>query len=322
MYSDVISVAPMLDCTDRHFRFLMRLLTRKTLLYTEMHTIHEVLNTKNRRILELNAIEHPIALQLGGSDPELLAQCVTLANQSRFEEINLNVGCPSTRVQQGGIGACLMLNPNLVAECIAAMQAATQACISVKCRLGVDEVDSYEHLANFIQVVAEAGCQKFIIHARKAWLKGLNPRQNRQIPPLDYARVYQLKKDFPQLKIIINGGISQLEEVDSHLKQVDGVMLGRSIYKNPQWLSLVDHYYFGEETYDQSQISDRYITYIEQELQIGTRLWSITRHLLGIFHGKPGAKMWRKLVCTNNEIKDLGIIKKALDEALNAAMIG
>jgi tRNA-dihydrouridine synthase A len=287
MSRNLISVAPMIDCTDRHFRYLIRLISRKTLLYTEMLTIKDILAAADKNILQLNPVEPPIAIQLGGSDPAALAQCAKLARGEGYTEINLNVGCPSHRVQSGGIGACLMLKPELVAECVMAMQSQVSLPITVKCRLGVDQDDSYEQLVHFVDQISNAGCKKFIIHARKAWLQGLSPKQNRTIPPLEYEKVYRLKQDFPHLTIVINGGIHNLTQVDEHLTKADGVMIGRAIYDNPLLLTAVDAQYYGQtqNEINPESVALQYIHYIEQELGKGTKLSAMTRHILSLFQG-------------------------------------
>lgn len=314
---DAISVAPMLDCTDRHFRYLMRLISRRPLLYTEMYTVNEVLKNKTANILELNPIEHPIAVQFGGSDPQSLSQCTELALRAGYDEVNLNVGCPSGRVLAGGMGACLMLQPELVANCVVAMQNVGGVPVSVKCRLGVDHHDSYEQLSNFIHIVASAGCQKFIIHARKAWLSGLSPKQNRSIPPLNYDWVYQIKNDFPKLTIILNGGVTSVDEIAKHLFKTDGVMIGRAIYNNPFLLAGIDQYLYQENSIpSEREVALKYLDYVENELLKGARLHSMTRHLLGLFHNKPRACYWRKYLSCHSSKKGVGteVIKAALAE--------
>lgn len=318
MHSNLLSVAPMLDCTDRHFRYLIRLISRHILLYTEMLTTNEILAPNGAMHLQLHPIESPIVMQLGGSDPAALAHCAILAEQAGFNEINLNVGCPSSRVQRGGIGACLMRQPKLVADCIAAMKAVVTIPVTVKCRLGVDYDDSYEQLAHFVRLVAEAGCGTFSIHARKAWLTGLNPKQNRTIPPLDYNKVYRIKQDFPHLEIILNGGVVDLIQVDEHLKTVDGVMIGRAIYNNPMLLKDVDHKYYGQQQIekDPKTIVSEFMDYVDQQLQLGTRLSVMTKHLLTLFQGVPGAKHWRRFLSCNSSKPNAGssIILQALQE--------
>lgn len=306
----------MIDCTDRHFRYLIRLISRKVLLYTEMVGINAILANLERDPLRLDPIEHPVALQLGGSDPKGLAECARLAEIAGFAEVNLNVGCPSSRVQSGGIGACLMRQPSLVADCIYAMKSQVVLPVTVKCRLGVDHDDSYEQLVNFVSTVNKGGCNKFIIHARKAWLNGLSPKQNRTIPPLEYEKVYRLKQDFPSLEIIINGGIKEFAEVDAHLEKTDGVMIGRAVYDNPWLLARVDHDYYGEpdNTITPQTVISRYSHYIEQQLTSGIRLNVMTRHLLGMFQGTPGAKNWRRYLSVQSTQKGSGVevIQKAL----------
>ncbi len=304
MQKHLLSVAPMLDCTDRHFRFLLRLISRQVLLYTEMLTINEILAPNGHQHLELNPIESPIAIQLGGSEPDKLVQCAKLAEQAGFDQVNLNVGCPSSRVQRGGIGACLMRQPDLVADCVQAMANAVAVPVTVKCRLGVDDDDSYEQLQHFVTTIAAAGCSRFIIHARKAWLKGLSPKQNRTVPPLQYDKVYQIKQDFPDLEITINGGITDLEQANQHLHHVDGVMIGRSVYNNPMLLAEVDNLYYGakRQPITPKEVVLQYIDYVEQQLAIGNRLTIITRHLLNMFQGMPGSKLWRRyLSCNSNK---------------------
>ncbi|MFI3122650.1 MAG: tRNA dihydrouridine(20/20a) synthase DusA, partial [Methylococcales bacterium] len=240
-------VAPMLDWSDRHCRYFHRLLSKNALLYTEMVTTGALIHGNTQRFLQFNAEEHPVALQLGGSNPNDLAICARMAEESGYDEVNLNVGCPSDRVQNGRFGACLMAEPQLVGDCIAAMQAVVKIPVTVKSRIGIDERDSYEELTQFIDTVSKAGCETFIIHARKAWLKGLSPKENREIPPLCYETVFQLKRDFPQLEIVINGGITTLEQSSELLNHVDGVMLGREVYQNPYLLAEVDMVLFGDD---------------------------------------------------------------------------
>jgi tRNA-dihydrouridine synthase A len=315
---DTLSIAPMLDCTDRHYRYLMRLITKHTLLYTEMLTIKEVLENKGGRRLELHPFELPVAIQLGGSHAAQLAQCARLAMDAGYCEINLNVGCPSHRVQCGGIGACLMLQPMLVADCVAAMQSATPLPVTIKCRLGVDEFDAYDHLHQFISTVSQAGCQKFVIHARKAWLQGLSPKQNRELPLLDYGKVYQIKQDLPQLRIIINGGIKTHDQVTQHLQQVDGVMIGRAAYENPLLFSEVDHLFYHQEPMplNVEEVVHQYIAYANEELGRGTRLSAMTRHLLNLFTSRPRARLWRRYLSCNSAKQGAGIevIQAALSE--------
>ena len=301
------SIAPMLDWTDRHCRYFHRLLTRNTLLYTEMVTTGAILFGKGD-YLQYSADEHPIALQLGGSDPDALAKCARIAEERGYDEINLNVGCPSDRVQNGRFGACLMASSQLVADCVAAMRAEVSIPVTVKSRIGIDDMDSYEFLCDFIETVKQSGCDTFIVHARKAWLSGLSPKENRDIPPLDYERVYQLKRDYPQLIIAINGGITDLAQIKEHLLHVDGVMVGREAYQNPYMLAHIDAELFA----DHHAISSRHdiimqmLPYIEQHLQSGGYLSHITRHMLGLFQGVPGARAWRRYLSENATRKGAG----------------
>lgn len=286
-----------MDWTDRHCRYFHRQLSRHALLYTEMVTATAVLHGNRERLLGFHEAEHPVALQLGGSDPAQLAQAAAIGAAFGYDEINLNVGCPSDRVQSGRFGACLMAEPQLVAECVAAMQAAAAPIpITVKCRIGIDDQDTQAALMNFVETVAAAGCETFIVHARKAWLKGLSPKQNRNVPPLDYQRVYQLKAARPDLEIIINGGITGLEAALSHLQHTDGVMLGRAAYHRPALLAEVDARIFGVKMKKKSlsSVIRAMLPYIEAELAAGTRLHQISRHMLGLFHGEKGARAWRR----------------------------
>ncbi|MCG7897456.1 MAG: tRNA dihydrouridine(20/20a) synthase DusA [Candidatus Thiodiazotropha weberae] len=293
-----LSIAPMLDWTDRYCRYFLRLISSHVLLYTEMVTTGAILHGNRARFLDFDNSEHPLALQLGGSEPDALAQCAKLAEQWGYDEINLNVGCPSDRVQSGRFGACLMLTPELVADCVKAMRDQVAVDVTVKHRIGVDDQDSYQALCEFVGKVSEAGCQTFIVHARKAWLQGLSPKENREIPPLHYETVHQLKQDFPDLEIIINGGITTLEQVEQNLKHVDGVMIGREAYNNPWILSQADNLIYGSEGSPPSrhQIIESMIPYIDQELSAGTPINRITRHILGLFQGLPGAKKWRRML--------------------------
>jgi len=291
-----LSVAPMMDWTDRHARYFLRLITKHTLLYTEMVTTGAVLNGDRDKLLSYDTSEHPIALQLGGCDPVALAECAKIGVDYGYDEINLNVGCPSDRVQSGRIGACLMAEPELVSDCIFAMKKAVSVPVTVKHRIGIDDLDSYELLSKFVQIVSLSGCDSFIVHARKAILSGLSPKQNREIPPLIYDRVYQLKKDFPDLELIVNGGIRSLEETVEHLKQVDGVMIGREAYHNPYILASVDKELFEKDVAPISRIEivEAMLPYTENYLKSGGKLQHITRHMLGLFHAQPNGKLWRR----------------------------
>ena len=290
------SVAPMMEWTDRHCRFFHRLLTHRALLYTEMLTTGAVLHGDRARLLRYDPAENPLGLQLGGSDPQALAACARIGAGLGFGEINLNAGCPSDRVQDGRFGACLMAEPALVGDAVAAMKAAVSVPVTVKCRIGIDEQDPEEALEIFAGTVEQAGVDALIVHARKAWLKGLSPKENREVPPLDYARVYRLKAAHPRLPIVLNGGIAGIEEALGHLAHVDGVMIGRAAYQEPWRLLAVDPIFFGEEPRFASprDAAMALIPYIERELEQGARLHSITRHLHGLFRGVPGARAYRR----------------------------
>ncbi len=294
------SVAPMLDWTDRHCRYFHRLLSRHAQLYTEMVTTGAIIHGKGD-YLAFNEQEHPLVLQLGGSNPQALARCAELAEQRGYDEINLNVGCPSDRVQNGMFGACLMAEPQRVADSVAAMKAAVAIPVTVKTRIGIDEQDSYAFLCTLVDGLVDAGVDALVVHARKAWLKGLSPKENREIPPLDYERVYRLKRDYPALTIAVNGGIKTLEEAKQHLTHLDGVMLGREAYQNPYLLAQVDAELFGDrhEVPSRHQVVRNLLPYIEQQLTRGTYLGNVTRHTLGIFQGLPGARAWRRHLSEN-----------------------
>ncbi len=291
-----VCVAPMMDYTDRHFRYLIRLMSRYVRLYTEMLTTGALLHADPRRYLEFDSAEHPLALQVGGSDPRELARCARLAADFKFDEINLNVGCPSDRVQSGRFGVCLMTEPQLVADCVAAMRAAADIPVTIKTRIGVDEQDSYEQLAAFVDNVQAAGCRIFIIHARKAWLHGLSPKQNREIPPLRYATVRRLKRDFPQLTLVVNGGIQTLEAMQAHLATLNGVMIGREAVANPYLFADVDRLYFDAQAnvLTREQLLQAWMPYVDAQLACGVPLAHMTRHALGLFKGCPGARQWRR----------------------------
>jgi len=290
----------MMEWTDRHCRFFHRLLTRRALIYTEMLTTGAVLRGDRARLLGFDASEHPVALQLGGSAPAALAQSAHIGEEFGYDEINLNVGCPSDRVQEGRFGACLMAEPALVADCVAAMKAAVKIPVTVKCRLGVDEQDPDKALFSFTDAVKVAGADALIVHARKAWLKGLSPRENREVPPLDYLIVHRLKAVHPDLEIVLNGGIANVDEAQAHLAHVDGVMMGRAAYQEPWRLLGVDPLLFGEPASFASpkEAALAFIPYIERELAKGVRLHSITRHVLGLFHAVPGARAFRHHLAT------------------------
>ncbi|MCL7422736.1 MAG: tRNA dihydrouridine(20/20a) synthase DusA [Methylobacter sp.] len=311
----------MLDWTDRHCRYFHRLISRHALLYTEMVTTGALLHGDPNRFLQFNNAEHPVAFQLGGSDPKDLAVCAKMIEDWGYDEVNLNVGCPSDRVQNGRFGACLMAEPELVGECMATMLQAVSIPVTVKSRIGIDERDSYEELLDFVMTVANAGCNTFIVHARKAWLSGLSPKQNREVPPLRYDRVYQLKNDLPKLEIILNGGITTLDQAEEELKHVDGVMVGREAYHNPYLLAEVDRRFFDEVCKPRSrqEVLNLLIPYIQQQLKNGVRLNSISRHILGLFHGAPGARGWRRHISENvgKPGADENVIVDALKSLIN-----
>jgi tRNA-dihydrouridine synthase A len=290
------SIAPMMEWTDRHCRFFHRLLTRRALLYTEMVTTGAVLHGDRARLIGFDPAEHPVALQLGGSEASALAQCARIGADMGYDEVNLNVGCPSDRVQEGRFGACLMAEPALVADCVAAMKAAVKVPVTVKCRIGIDDQDPERALEAFAGAVEAAGVDALIVHARKAWLKGLSPRENRDVPPLDYEVVYRLKAAHPRLPVVLNGGVATVEAVRAHLARVDGVMMGRAAYQEPWRLMAVDPLLFGEAAPFAAprDAAQALMPYIERELARGVRLHAVTRHLLGLFHGVPGARAYRR----------------------------
>ena len=298
MNSLAVSVAPMMDWTDRHCRFFYRLLSKNAQLYTEMITAKAILNGDKNRLLDFNAGENPLTLQLGGSDPKEMAKCALIAQEWGYDEVNINVGCPSDRVLSGSFGACLMKEPDLVASCVESMIDKCDIPVTVKSRIGIDDMESYDQLTDFITRIHNKGCQHFIIHARKAWLQGLSPKENRTIPPLNYPWVYQLKRDFPQLIVTINGGIESCDEVKGHLDQVDGVMLGRSVYHNPFLLRDIEASIFGNDKnlLDREQILKKYMTYISQQIKVGVPIRSMTRHILGLYHGESNAKLFRRML--------------------------
>ncbi len=316
------SVAPMMDWTTRHYRYLARILSRKALLYTEMVTTGALIHGDTERFLRHDASEYPLALQLGGSDPDELARCAALAEQYGFSEVNLNVGCPSDRVQNNLIGACLMAYPDRVAEAVRAMMAATSLPVTVKHRIGINGRESWQDLCHFVETVAAAGCRTFIVHARIAILEGLSPKENREIPPLKYSWVYDLKTRYPELEIIINGGVKSLPECYQHLNHVDGVMVGREAYHNPWLLAGVDTELFGEAppVVSRQQALQAMVPFIEEELAQGVALNHITRHILGLFHGQPGGRQFRRHLSENAHRPGSGIevILDALDKVSNA----
>jgi tRNA-dihydrouridine synthase A len=317
-----LCIAPMMDWTDRHCRSLHRVLTRRARLYTEMLTAGAVIHGDRARLLAFSPAEHPVALQLGGADPRALAEAARVGADLGFDEINLNVGCPSDRVQGGSFGACLMRQPALVAECMAAIGAAVRIPATVKCRLGVDDQDPDESLWDLVDQCAAAGVATFVVHARKAWLEGLSPKENRDIPPLDYALVRRLKRERPGLTVVINGGVESLDQARDHLQGVDGVMLGRAAYHTPAILGAADRRLFGDRTADVSpaEAVERYLPYVEAELARGTRLAAMTRHMLGLFHGAPGARSWRRILTVEAVREGAGV--EVIERALMAVAPG
>ena len=314
MISHKLSVAPMLDWTDRHCRYFYRLMSQHTVLYTEMVTTGAILHGKGD-YLAYNDAEHPLVLQLGGSDVEAMTECAKIAEQYGYDEVNINVGCPSDRVQNGRFGACLMAEPKLVAECVSEMQSATNIPVTVKSRIGIDDLDSYEFLHTFIEQVSQAECKHFIVHARKAWLTGLSPKQNRDVPPLDYERVYQIKQDFEHLEISINGGIKTFEEANQHLKQIDGVMIGREIYNSPYMLSMADQviYQHDKAQLSREEIIESMVPYINSHVAEGGRAWHVLRHMLGLCNGLAGARKFRQHLsqCASKQGADATVLLDA-----------
>ena len=314
-----LSIAPMLDCTDRHERYFLRLLSKHILLYSEMVTTNALLHTDPDQFLRHQEFEYPAVLQLGGSNPADLAKCSKMVEESGFQEVNLNCGCPSDRVQNGNFGACLMKDKNLVADCFKAMQDAVSIPVSIKCRIGVDELDSWEFFRDFIGTIADAGCRVFIIHARKAWLKGLSPKENREVPPLNYDTVHRLKAEMPQLNISINGGIKTLDQTLELLQDLDGVMVGREAYENPWFLRDADERIFNDSSTPKPEsrkaLLEAYLPYVEMEATRGTPATILVRHLYGLFNGKPGARKFRQYLGenapkTNNPAE---MIRRAMD---------
>ncbi len=311
--SHMISVAPMMDWTDRHDRYFLRLITRYARLYTEMVTTGAILHGDRARLLAFDSAEHPLALQLGGADPGALAECARIAEGHGFDEVNLNVGCPSDRVQSGRFGACLMAEPDLVARCVEAMRLAVGIPVTVKHRLGIDAQEPWPAVSDFVRRVSDAGCTHFIVHARKAWLDGLSPKENRDVPPLMYDLVYRLKAEYSRLAITINGGVATLDAARAHLDHVDGVMLGRAAYQNSYILADVDRQFFGstEPVPTRHEIVERLLPYVESEVGGGTPLKSITRHILGLFNGQHGARSWRRHLSVHAPRFDGGAVAAA-----------
>ncbi len=322
--SPKVSIAPMMDWTDRHCRFFLRLLSPHARLYTEMVTAAALIHGDAAKLLAFDAAEHPVALQVGGSDPMMMAEAARMAAAAGYDEININVGCPSDRVQSGQFGACLMSSPDLVARCFEKMSGAVDLPVTVKTRIGIDDQDSYEFLVRFVETVQAAGCESVIVHARIAFLQGLSPKNNRTVPPLDYERVYLLKRDFPDLEIVLNGGISTSDQALGHLQHVDGVMIGRQAYHDPWFLVELEQTMFaGEEPQapGRHEIIELMIPYVERQLSAGTRLKHITRHMLGLFSGQPGARAWRRHLSENAHVPgaDVGVLLEALAKMPKAA---
>ena len=322
--SSKVSIAPMMDWTDRHCRFFLRLLAPSARLYTEMVTAAALTHGDAERLLQFDVVEHPVALQLGGSDPKMMADAAKLGAQAGYDEININVGCPSDRVQSGQFGACLMSSPDVVASCFKEMSSVSDVPVTVKTRIGIDDQISYEFLREFIAILHTAGCDTFIVHARVAILQGLSPRENRSVPPLHYDRVYELKREFPDLTIVLNGGIVSTEQVLSHLETVDGVMIGRQAYHQPYFLTELEAVLFDHKDWQapsRHEVIGLMIPYIERQMSAGTELKNITRHLLGLYAGQPGARAWRRHLSEHTHLPGAGIevLQKALAKLPKAA---
>ena len=306
----LVSVAPMMDCTDRHERYFLRLISKNVLLYTEMIVSEAIDRGDKKKLLSFNIDEKPVALQLGGSSPDLLGKAAKIGEEFGYDEINLNLGCPSKKVQKNKFGACLMKEPNLVADCLIKMQSLTSLPVTVKTRIGYDEVEDYENLFNFINTLKKTGIKTFIVHARKAMLGKFTPKQNLNIPPLKYENVYKLKEDFKDLEIIINGGISSNEQIKNHLKKVNGVMLGRSIYHSPYFLADIEKEIFNNNKIrSRQEVMEDFIPYVKNEIKKGTRMNQIMRHTLGLFHGQSGSSFWKKYLSKNMCVRDADIQK-------------
>jgi len=308
-------VAPMLDCTDRHERYLARLISKHAVLYTEMITTGALIFGDTARFLDFSESEHPVAVQLGGSEPDAMTRSAELVQEWGYDEVNINVGCPSDRVQSGSFGACLMQHPELVAENVLKMQAAVDIPVTIKCRIGVDEQDPKKALWALVDATANAGCKTFLVHARKAWLKGLSPKENRDVPPLDYELVYQLKQAFPELEIVINGGINTIEACHQHLAQVDGVMMGREAYSNPYLMSQVDREFYADPQPPRTreQVLHKYIEYADQCIANGSRLNHLSKHVVGLYHGEPRSRLWRRYISEHAHLpsSDTSVLRAA-----------
>ena len=315
-------VAPMLDCTDRHERYLARLISMHAVLYTEMITTGALIFGDRPKFLDFDEIEHPVALQLGGSEPSAMTQCAELVQEWGYDEVNINVGCPSDRVQSGSFGACLMQTPELVAQNVKQMQAAVDIPVTVKCRIGVDDQEPREALWRLVEMSANAGCKTFLVHARKAWLKGLSPKENRDVPPLDYDLVYQLKQAFPELEIVLNGGINTIEQCQEHLEHLDGVMMGREAYSNPYIMSRVDSELYKDEvaTRTRDQVLVDYMAYVQGKVAEGVRLNHMSRHIVGLYHGEPRSRLFRRHISENAHLpsSDEQILQQAYDNMVGA----
>tara|TARA_B100001121_G_scaffold309288_1_gene335659 strand:- start:870 stop:1853 length:984 start_codon:yes stop_codon:yes gene_type:complete len=305
-----VSVAPMMDCTDRHERYFLRLISKNTLLYTEMIVDEAISRGNKKKLLEFSLNEKPVALQLGGSSPKLLAEASKVGEDFGYDEINLNLGCPSKKVEKNKFGACLMKEPQLVAECLHQMQSVTKLPVTIKTRIGYDNIEDYDNFHNFISIIKETGIKTFIIHARKAMLGKFTPKQNLNIPPLKYDYVYKLKKDFPNQEIIINGGITNVNEIQNHLQKIDGVMIGRAAYHTPYFLAEIEKDIFkNNDILSRQEVIEKLIPYIKKEIKKGTRLNQIMRHTLGLFHGQSGASYWKRYLSENMCVRDADIQK-------------
>ena len=306
----LVSIAPMMDCTDRHERYFLRLISKNVLLYTEMIVSEAIHRGDKKKLLEFNIKEKPVALQLGGSSPKLLSNATRIGEEFGYDEINLNLGCPSKKVQKNKFGACLMKEPNLVSDCLNEMVSSTKLPVTVKTRIGYDNVEDYENIYNFVNLLSKTGVKTFIMHARKAMLGKFTPKQNLNIPPLKYDVVYKLKKDFPNLEIIINGGITNTDQIKNHLKQVDGVMIGRSVYHSPYFLADIEkEIYFNEDIQSREEVIKELIGYVKIEIKKGTKLHHIMRHTLGLYHGKSGSSFWKRYLSENMCVRDADVQK-------------
>ncbi len=312
-----VSIAPMMQRTDRHYRYFMRGLSRRTLLYTEMVTMGAILNGDRPHLLDFDECEHPIALQIGGDDPDKMAECARIAQDWGYDEVNINVGCPSDRVQNGNFGACLMAQPEVVAACVESMMRAVDIPVTVKHRIGIDEIDQYDDMARFVRIVSEAGATRFTVHARKAWLQGLSPKENRNVPPLRYEEVNRLKREFPHLVVEMNGGIKTLDEMQEHLRHVDAVMLGRAAYDDPYLFATVDQVFYGESTPipTRHEAVERMFDYCDAWAATGIKMTNVLRHVLHIFDGQPGARRFRQVISEKAHLDgaDSDVLREALD---------